>query len=89
MKKLLFILAAVLAGALLFVWQDPQLSKKVKDQTHDLLTPTTTTVYKWQDAKGNWQISNSPPASNIPYETQEYHRDTNIMPSEIEKKAKR
>jgi hypothetical protein len=89
MKKTIFVIAAILAGAALYVWQDPQLSKKVLHQAEDIATPETTTVYKWQDQDGNPVISNSPPAGNIPYETVEYHRDTNVVPSgEPEKRKK-
>ena len=89
MKKAIIIIAAVLAGAAGYVWQDPQLSKKLFHRAEDLVTPETTTVYKWQDRKGNPVISNSPPAGDIPYETVEYHRGTNVMPSiEPEKRKK-
>ncbi|MEJ2141682.1 MAG: DUF4124 domain-containing protein [Gammaproteobacteria bacterium] len=88
MKKAIIIISAVLAGIILYIWQDPQLSKKVLHQTEDLVTPDTTTVYKWTDKNGNPVLSNSPPAGNIPYETIEYHRDTNVMPSNEEKKRK-
>ena len=69
--------------------KDPQLSKKVKDQTQDLVTPETTTVYKWQDANGQWQVSNQPPPGNTPYETLDYHRDANIMPADNATKTKK
>lgn len=81
MKKAIIIITAILAGTAWYVWQDPQLSKKLLHQAEDIATPETTTVYKWQDQNGNPVISNSPPAGNIPYETIEYHRDTNVVPS--------
>lgn len=89
MKKAIFIIAGVLLGVVLYIWQDPQLSKKLLHQTEDLVTPDTTTVYKWKDENGNPVISNSPPQGNIPYETIEYDRDINVMPSNEEKKPKR
>ncbi|MGD8484315.1 MAG: DUF4124 domain-containing protein [Thioalkalispiraceae bacterium] len=89
MKKVLFILAAILLGIILYIWQDPQLGKKVKDQTRDLISPETTTVYKWQDANGQWQVSNQPPPGDIPYETLEYHRDTNVVPADKAGKARK
>jgi len=89
MKKFLIILAGILLGIILFVWQDPQLSKKVKDQTQDLITPETTTIYKWQDAKGQWQVSNQPPPGDTPYETLDYHRDINVMPADNAKESKK
>ena len=40
----------------------------------------TTTVYKWQDASGAWQITDQPPAAGIDYEVQSHVRDTNVLP---------
>ena len=84
MKKILFILAAVLAAVVWYVYQDPQLSRKIEKEVNQLLpaTPQTTTVYKWQDKAGNWQITDHPPPTGIYYETLEYQSDTNVMPSE-------
>ena len=39
-------------------------------------------VYKWQDAQGNWQFSDTPPpaATNSPVETITLEQPTNIVP---------
>ena len=89
MKKLIFILAAVLLGIALYIWQDPQLSKKVLHQAEDVVTPDATTVYKWRDKDGNPVVSNSPPTGDIPYETIQYQHDANVMPSDVEQKRKK
>ena len=89
MKKVIVIFTGILLGAALYIWQDPQLKKRVLHQAEDIVTPETTTVYKWQDQDGNPVISNTPPSGNIPYETIDYHRDANVMPSEEEKKRKK
>lgn len=89
MKKAIIIISAILVGVALYIWQDPQLSKKIFHQAEDLVTPDTTTIYKWKDEKGNPVISNSPPAGNIPYETVEYDKNTNVVPSSEEKKPKK
>ena len=84
MKKILLILAAVLTAAVWYLYQNPQLSRKIEKEVNQLLpaTPQTTTVYKWQDNAGNWQITDHPPPAGIRYETLEYQSDTNVMPSE-------
>lgn len=89
MKKIIIIIAAIVAGTAIYIWQDPQLSKKLFHQAEDLVTPETTTVYKWQDKKGNPVISNSPPTGNIPYETVEYDRSTNVIPTNGSEKRKK
>ncbi len=43
--------------------------------------PTKTYLYKWQDAAGQWQITDRPPEGNIAYKKLEYSSDTNIVPS--------
>lgn len=40
----------------------------------------TTTVYKWQDATGAWQVSDQPPPAGIDYQVEKYTRDTNVLP---------
>jgi len=39
----------------------------------------TTTVYKWQDADGEWHFSNTPPPQGVASQMQTYRADTNII----------
>ena len=39
----------------------------------------TTTVYKWQDADGEWHFSNTPPPQGIASQVQTYRTDTNVI----------
>lgn len=43
--------------------------------------PKTTTVYKWQDASGEWHISSTPPAGVSAIETKTYTNDANVVPA--------
>ncbi|MGB5202403.1 MAG: DUF4124 domain-containing protein [Sedimenticolaceae bacterium] len=40
----------------------------------------TTRVYKWQDASGQWHVSDQPPPAGMEYRTQDYSHDTNALP---------
>ena len=40
----------------------------------------TTTVYKWQDAKGGWHITDKPPPPGVSYKVDQYSHDTNVVP---------
>jgi hypothetical protein len=40
----------------------------------------TTTVYKWQDASGAWQVSDQPPPPGTEYQVEKYTHDTNVLP---------
>ena len=84
MKKILFVLAAILTAVVWYVYHDPKLSREVEKEVKQLIPAQqqATTVYKWRDKAGNWQITDHPPPSGINYETLEYQHDTNIMPSE-------
>ena len=85
MKKILFILAAILTAVVWYVYQDPKLSRKIEKEVKQLVPapqPQTTTVYKWQDQNGQWQITDQPPPAGISFEALEYQSDTNIMPAE-------
>ena len=84
MKKFLFILAAILTAVAWYVYHDPQLSREVTKEVNQLIPnqQQTTTVYKWRNKAGRWQITDHPPPAGISYETLEYQSDTNLMPSE-------
>ena len=85
MKKYLIILAAILTAVVWYIYDDPDLSHEVKKEVKQFIPSqnNTTTVYKWRDAKGNWQITDQPPATGTPYETLHYQSNTNIMPAEV------
>ena len=51
-------------------------------ETSILPPAATTTVYKWQDSRGSWQITDEPPAPGIEFETLKYQTDTNVFPTE-------
>ena len=84
MKKVLFVLAAIVTAVVWYVYDDPKLSREIEQEVKQLIPaqPKTTTVYKWQDKNGQWQITDQPPPAGISYETLQYQSDANIMPSE-------
>jgi len=84
MKKVFFflILLIIAAGALLYFKPE---YRNVLDRFSDKALPTAIThnkAYRWQDSHGQWQLSDSPPADGIKYEIVEYHKDTNVIPSD-------
>ena len=40
----------------------------------------TTTVYKWQDASGAWQVSDQLPPAGTEYQVEKYTPDANVLP---------
>lgn len=84
MKKYLIILAAILTAVVWYIYDDPDLSHKVKKEVKQFIPSEnkTTTVYKWRDAKGDWQITDQPPPTGTQYKILQYQSDTNVMPAE-------
>lgn len=79
MKTVLLLAALLALGLGGYLYLNPDVAN------HWLLgersnAPTTTRVYKWQDARGNWQITDQPPPEGIPFETRDYHHDVNVLP---------
>ena len=82
MRSSFFLIGVVLAAGLYFgssflieKWQSVDLSlpDSVKGMINQLTpdaSPNPTAVYKWQDAQGNWQYGDNPPA-NTDYQTVE------------------
>lgn len=81
MKSTLIALA-LLAAALAALWRfypealTPFLSGTPLRQHVNTSTP----LYQWQDAEGNWQVTDRPPPDGIPYEIRQYALDANLLP---------
>ncbi len=37
-------------------------------------------IYKWLDARGQWQVSDQPPPAGVEYEILQYRKDANVLP---------
>ena len=80
MKKLLIaIIVLAAAGGYLYVFEQETVREWLKGTPLEP-EPSRTVVYKWQDRDGNWQITDIPPAGDIPYERLEYRGNQNVMP---------
>ncbi|MBM2830182.1 MAG: hypothetical protein HW411_972 [Gammaproteobacteria bacterium] len=83
--KFVFIVLAILAALGAYLYLHPDVWQGWVKNTPLAPAPTTTHIYKWQDANGAWQITDTPPATGIKYELLEYRSDTNVMPALPEK----
>ncbi|MGD8782856.1 MAG: DUF4124 domain-containing protein [Thioalkalispiraceae bacterium] len=84
MKKLLFFLVIIVVAGGLFIYLNPEYRAWFERQSDQLLPDEVThsKAYRWRDRNGQWQLSDKPPAEGIDYEMVEYHKDTNVIPSE-------
>jgi len=78
MKKIFWLLFIIVAAVAVTAYLDPDVKNWILKSTGQMQTKSK--VYKWKDSQGNWQISNSPPATGTPYTEQEYLHNTNIVP---------
>lgn len=84
MKKFLFPTVAALLVIGFVLYQDPHVRSYLERKTQQVLPAAATqqTLYRWRDQYGQWQLSDTPPANGIAYETVHYNKDTNVIPAE-------
>jgi len=89
-KAILVIALCLGAGAAYVYYFERDLAERWLKNTPLEPKPMVTTIYKWRDAQGNWQITDRPPPEGAPYEILKYRSDANILPSprELEEKNK-
>ena len=73
------VLSLCAAGSYLWIFDRPRVERWLRD-TPLAPPPTVTTIYKWQDVNGNWNLTDTPPAAGVTYETLHMRSDTNVMP---------
>jgi len=93
MKKILLISVIILVFASVILYQSPALrhklstlmpdsvNHKIQDFTPDKLLNKTKPLYKWKNKQGEWIVSDTPPTDGTKYETFQYDRDSNVIPS--------
>lgn len=84
MKKAFSLLILIVLVATAVLYFKPEY-RNTLDRFSDKALPTAIThnkAYRWQDRNGQWQLSDSPPADGTQYEIVEYHKDTNVIPSD-------
>jgi len=86
MKIIAFlILVALAAGGYLYL--HPEIIRPLLQGTPIEMPPAETTLYKWRDARGEWQVSDIPPTGGIKYEVLHYRGDINVVPALPKKKS--
>ena len=75
------ILALLLVGALGAYWYfNPDRQPNWVADKMPTSADAKVTLYRWQDASGEWTVSSEPPAEGVEYEIVNYRHDTNVMP---------
>ena len=79
-RWLLLLLVLGAAGTYVYVFEQARIEKMLKGTPLER-PPTVTQAYKWRDAQGNWNITDTPPPAGTEYETLRTGSDTNIVPA--------
>lgn len=87
MKFKYIILLSIIGIVSFYVYQDETLQTKLMGKVHQVAPELNqSTLYKWQNNKGEWQITDKPPGKGISFTTISSQDQTNVIPSPSEKK---
>ena len=79
--RLVWVLFAIALIGGIYLYQNPELRKQVEDLSPGaVLSKKTTSIYKWQNSKGEWQLTDQLPPEGVDYETLDYREDVNVLP---------
>jgi len=74
------LLVLLLAGGVI-LYLNPGYRSSLATSASGLVTPVATSrVYKWRNARGEWQLTDTLPPAGVEYETLEHRSDENILP---------
>ena len=81
MKLKYLILIAIIATASLYVYKDKTLRSQLLGLTHQVAPELNhSTLYKWKNNNGQWQVTDIPPSKGISYTTISSQDQINVIP---------
>ena len=79
--RLVWVLLTIALIGGIYLYQDPELREQIEDLSSEAgLSKKTTSVYKWQNSRGEWQLTDQLPPEGVDYETLDYREDVNVLP---------
>ena len=75
-----WLLILLLLAAGVYLYLNPALKSQLLNSASDLGKPATVDAYKWRNAQGEWQITDTPPPEGVQYEHLEHRADENVLP---------
>lgn len=89
MKTRYIVLLGIIGTAALYIYQDEALQTRLLGKVHQIAPELNqSTLYKWKNNKGEWQITDKPPSKGITFTTITSQDQVNVMPSPEKKKRK-
>ena len=90
MQTKYFILLVIVTTAGLYLYQDDSLQDQLLSKVHQVAPElNNSTLYKWQNDRGEWQISDKPPRKGSKFTTISSQDQMNVMPSPSSKHKKK
>ncbi len=79
--RLLWLLLIVALVAAFYLYFNPETGRFLKEQLPQPdFTHKTDRLYKWRNERGEWQITDAPPADGVEYQRLDYRDDVNVLP---------
>lgn len=75
-----WLLVFLLFAAGVYIYLNPELKSQLLNQTSSLGKSSTVQAYKWRNARGEWQITDTLPPEGVAYELLEHHSNENVLP---------
>lgn len=89
MKPRYFILLSIIGTAAFYIYLDEGLQSKIMGKVHQVAPELNqSTLYKWKNNQGEWQVTDKPPSKGIAFTTITSQDQVNVMPSPSSKKNK-
>lgn len=89
MRVKYIILLIVIGATSFYIYQDKALQSKLMGKVHQVAPELNQSIlYKWQNSKGEWQITDKPPLESVPFKTISSQDQINVMPSPSKNKKK-
>lgn len=89
MKVKYLIFLCVIAAVSFYIYQDKALQSKLMGKVHQVAPELNqSTLYKWQNNKGEWQITDKPPAKGVAFTTVNSQDQINVISGPSSQKNK-
>lgn len=87
MKIKIVIILIIIASITYLIYRDPGLQQKLMNKFHQVAPELNkSTLYKWKNVRGEWQVTDKPPASGIPFTSISSKDQINVLQSPSTKK---
>ena len=89
MKIKIIVVLIIITSITYVVYWDKDLQQEVMNKFHQVAPElNNSTLYKWKNIRGEWQVTDKPPATGIPFKSISSKDQINVLQSPATKKTK-